>query len=327
MNGLQLVLSASWTLVLQTPLCIRSGYHSSFKPTGSGAKTRSVNMDFAWNAPPTQAGEVQVSDLHFGLQCVNGHLIPQYLIPAQSVRGALRSWSILRLVPVEERSLFVSEDEGKHETGSPEPPSPILPTRISSFLLKTFGMAAGEETTLSPLAQAGSLRVQTGPLKEPPGVSPGLQGAGWAAEARGSSRAGPENACRHITVRGPVDRITQAAKDGGLHYFLEFSPGQQFAVNLQIANAATVHLDLMQCWARELDYGMLRLGGLSSIGRGRVGLVHTSYALRGKTGTNLQAWEPFIQEEQRDLDGIWRTYGLRAEKADFAGLAALLKNP
>ncbi|OEU62673.1 MAG: hypothetical protein BBJ57_11930 [Desulfobacterales bacterium PC51MH44] len=109
-----------------------------------------------------------------------------------------------------------------------------------------------------------------------------------------------------------MDRITHAAREGGLHYFLEFSPNQTFDVVLRVVNPDPVHLGLIALWEREIDTGILRVGGLTSIGRGRLKVEnsqHDLFALPGYKGD----WKlESASDQQIQPDDIfaqlWTTY-------------------
>ncbi len=85
---------------------------------------------------------------------------------------------------------------------------------------------------------------------------------------------GPDNAKLHIKTRNPLDRVTQSAKEGGLHSFLEFSPGQELNVTISIRDPQPFDYKLLECWEKEIEEGMIRFGGLTGIGRGRVSFIN-----------------------------------------------------
>jgi CRISPR/Cas system CSM-associated protein Csm3 (group 7 of RAMP superfamily) len=125
---------------------------------------------------------------------------------------------------------------------------------------------------------------------------------------------GPGNAARQMTVRNPLDRITHASRDGGLHHFLEFSRGQSFNVQLVIRNPQASDLGLLSLWQREMDDGLLRLGALSSVGRGRVKVVEAGYRLWQRANAPaFQGMDKFIAEESESQDilaGLWQSHTL-----------------
>jgi len=305
-DGVNAVLVTKWKLKLETPLCIKSNSLSAFNPTDGEKKTRNCNMSFGWNRSTT-GDEVKVSDAHFGIQIKDGRILPCYSIPASSIRGSLRSWTIKHLVKEELWGLLHELDEDKeniHKIKEALESNPGL-----ELALDFFGMAVEEPDRIEDsISQAGRIKVEVLPL-EKESEKPWVQGNDWKPE---ESRFGPQNVCRHISVRGPVDRITHAAREGGLHYFLEFSPNQTFDVVVRVVNPDPVHLGLIALWEREIDAGILRVGGLNSIGRGRLRVKnsqHDLFALPGCEGK----WELEAAQEQQDQPDdifaqLWKTY-------------------
>jgi len=305
-DGVNAVLVTKWKLRLETPLCIKNNSSSAFNPTDGEKKTRNCNMSFGWNRSTTN-DEVQVSDAHFGIHIKDGQVLPCYSIPASSIRGSLRSWTIKHFVKEELWGLLHERDEDKeniHKIKEALESNPGL-----ELALDCFGMAVEEPDRIEDnICQAGRMKVEALPL-EKESEKPWVQGNDWK---QGESRFGPQNVCRHISVRGPVDRITHAAREGGLHYFLEFSPNQTFDVVLRVVNPDPVHLGLIALWEREIKIGMLRVGGLTSIGRGRLKVEnsqHDLFALPGYKGD----WKLESAHEQQGLSDdvlmqLWKTY-------------------
>ena len=136
-----------------------------------------------------------------------------------------------------------------------------------------FGMTLENLEDGENYAHAGRLRVETAPIKPSKhSKKPQIDSQFGFMDGK-SNNFGPNNAVRHITWRGPVDRITHSAKDGGLHTFLEFSSGQTFDIQLRIINPTTYDLALLALWQREINCGYIRFGGLTSIGRGKLSVV------------------------------------------------------
>jgi len=318
-DGVNAVLVTKWKLGLETPLCIKNNSSSAFNPTDGEKKTRNCNMSFGWNRLTT-GDEVQVSDAHFEIHIKDRQVLPCYSIPASSIRGALRSWTIKHLVKKELWGLLYKLNEDKeniHKIKEAIESNPGL-----ELALDCFGMAVEEPDRIKGnISQAGRVKVEVLAL-ENESEKPLVQGNDWKT---GENQFGPENVCRHISVRGPVDRITHAAREGGLHYFLEFSPNQTFDVVLRVVNPEPVHLGLIALWEREIDIGILRVGGLTSIGRGRLRVEnsqHDLFALPGYKGNwGLES----AQEKQGQSDDIlaqlWKTYpiseaGIYIEKVE-----------
>jgi hypothetical protein len=305
-DGVNAVLVTKWKLRLETPLCIKSGSTSAFNPTDGEKKTRNCNMSFGWNRSTTN-DEVQVSDAHFRIHIKDGRVIPCYSIPASSIRGALRSWTIKHLIKEELWGLLYKLDEDKENIHKIK--EAVESNSGIELLLDFFGIAVEEPDRVEGnISQAGRMKVEVFPLNTE-SEKPWVQGNDWKT---GEKQFGPENVCRHISVRGPVDRITHAAREGGVHYFLEFSPNQTFDMVLRVVNPDPVHLGLISLWEREIDAGILRLGGLTCIGRGRLRVEnsqHDLFALPGYKGD----WKlESAQEQQGQSDDIlaqlWKTY-------------------
>lgn len=291
-DGVTSVLKVDWTLRLETPLCIRNGTKSALKSTGAGKKTRNIAMDFFWNKEKS-GDEVEVSEAAF---CVvvekneatgKDEAVPRYRVSGKSVRGALRSWTITHLVDEDFQVLFTetkkASDDKETATKAADDRKKLWEKALTfpgfELVWDLFGgVIGGDDKAADMPARNGRLSCLTNPLDNR-ADKPLLKGS-WQPGA--NSNFGPKNAFRHITVRGPLDRITQAAKSGGLHQFVEFSPNQSISVSFRVANPTPPDLGLFSVWRQEIDSGMLRMGGLSSIGRGRMKVEKASYVLAGR---------------------------------------------
>lgn len=281
-NGLQNLIKVEWILSLETPLCIKSGEKSAFLPARE-SKTRNVDMTFRWNAKPENQ-EVEVQEMCFGAWLKNGYLEPCYTVPASSVRGALRGWTLKRLVKTEDYRNLLNVEEND-ENGLKKLAGAMEDENDTGLAIvaDVFGIADKKADTKGPAGSMGRIRVGTERMETEIAEIPGVQGNDWRES--GTNRFGPPNAVRHISVRGPVDRITQGARDGGLHYFMEFSPDQRFGAHITLINPEPYHLGLIHIWEREINTGILRFGGLSAAGRGRMKITESKtrfYALPGK---------------------------------------------
>jgi hypothetical protein len=338
------ILRARWEARLETPLCIKSGTDSAFNPSRGGDKTRNVNMGFRWQKEKTDH-EVQVSELNYAVEVAQGRAIPLYRVFSRSFRGALRGWTIRHLVQADNQSLLDrltehTEDQTQSERAPqetlPEPgPLPRYevndPTQANQVLqefktaLKTdpglvlvyevFGIAAKSDPGGGTISKQGNLKVEVS-FSGAPSTKPQVQGD-WQQDAGNSF--GPGNAERNISVRGPLCRITQAARSGGLHYFLEFSPGQQMDITLTLRKPHPSHAGLLALWEREINAGLLRLGGLSSIGRGRLSLSQAEYDVIG-TDAFIADWpstSPYPVVSTDVFADIWSRRGIG--KTDMDG--------
>ncbi|MDM8539390.1 hypothetical protein QUF70_21760, partial [Desulfobacterales bacterium HSG17] len=120
----------------------------------------------------------------------------------------------------------------------------------------------------------------------------------------------------HLTHH-PVDRITHAAKEGGLHYFIEFSPRQSFEVIIKTVNPSQTHIGLIGLWEREIAAGMLRLGGLTSIGRGRLSIEKSEHHLYMPANCIDKNWMQASLDEipidsSEVYSGIWKCFNIPA---------------
>lgn len=312
------ILRARWQARLETPLCIKSGANSAFNPSRGGNKTRNVNMGYRWQKEKTDT-EVPVSELQYAVEVAQGRAVPLYQIFSRSVRGALRGWSIRHLVRLENQNLLDRLTEHtEDETASDEALQQFKEAlRTDSGLVlvyEIFGIASKSEPgTAGSISKQGNLKVEvsfSGSSSDRPQVQGDWQNPG--------NSFGPGNAVRNISVRGPLCRITQAAKSGGLHYFLEFSPGQQIDVTMTLRKPQPSHAGLLALWEREINAGLLRLGGLSSIGRGRLSLPQVQYDIIG-TDAFAADWTSTEAEpvEANDvLSNVWARYAISRPDMD-----------
>lgn len=311
--GISSVLVVTWTLRLETPLVIRSGHKSAFK-TSSEKKSRYRDAGYKWNGPTSGSEWTELGELDVGVEIVNNgtslQAEPRYRIPAKSLRGALRSWTLSRLAPQVVRDLLAKLpelDEKKTAAaiaGSGEPGV----SGLADYLRGLFGLAGKEVGETDNLSSRGRLSLDTGPVRH--GVEPKLYipGEDWNDADK---LIGPNNADRQLAVRGPVCRFTQAAKHGGLHQYLEFAAGQAFRANLRIINPQAEDLELLKWWRHELNSGLLRLGGLSSIGRGRLEVDSDGlYACESRRPPWWPAPKPVPLPQNDPFVDLWQGYAL-----------------
>lgn len=261
-NDVALPLTKTWIMTTVTPLVIRSGGSFKWKNSERG-KTRNVDMSMNWSEEATDGDGHKVADLYFSVKLEGDEAKPYYHVPSSSIRGALREWAITHLLP----SHWWNIEEGlkKHVKG--EEDYKDLPKHLTNLLLLFgFTVSTGDEKLDKEYNKAGRLTVKTEPFNET-ALRPYVDGENWKAN---NNDYGPAYAKRHVKPRNPLDRITNAAKKGGLHNFLEFSKGQTFKTAIIVKNATDFDNDLIEWWEKEINKGMLRFGALSSIGRGRV---------------------------------------------------------
>jgi CRISPR/Cas system CSM-associated protein Csm3 (group 7 of RAMP superfamily) len=278
-NGVLGVLHGHWELTLKTPLVIRSGNEKKSKAAfrqqaREFKKGRGMEMAFVWKNAAQRREEnesewSQVTDFnyHFFINPQN-NVDVAYSIPASSVRGALRQWTIKSLVAREFRRLFsLPKKNAQSDVTQIEEVKQEIESGIKGWrdILSLFGCAFDLDPQ-NPLTWAGRLRLTTELIST---------SAPTTLEAAGKPIThfdGPKNMNRHINVRNPIDRVTMAAKDKGLHFGLEMSENEKFAIDFHILNPKSTDIRLLDLWAQDIQEGFLRFGGLTSQGRGRVEL-------------------------------------------------------
>ena len=282
--GIHSVLRARWELRCETPLAIRNGLSVSYTESG-GSKSRGQGLRFSWKQAEKTTGkdtEHVVAALHYGYEIAGDEVGTYHFVPASSVRGALRSWTMRHIVHPAFRSELTppsKEDEAKTSAYFARVRQALKERSLGYQLVASlFGLALDTREEGAQLANAGRMQVETGRFDEA-AVHP-IAANGTVVQGK----VGPANARRQMAVRSPVDRLTHATKEGGLHHFLEFSRGQTFTVDLSILNPQGSDVGLISLWVRELNEGLLRIGALASIGRGRVAVPHQDYHLWRRPG-------------------------------------------
>lgn len=250
-------LKTEWSLSLETPIVVRSGSKFGWRNTEK-SKARNYKIQYKWGEQTLD----EIADLYFSLK-INGNKVePYYHIPSSSIRGSLREWTIKHLLP--EDWWDIEKGLKKHVQGERDYAS--LPKHLVN-ILSLFGFVVNTEnkTIDEKYTCAGRLTIDVSPFKGNY-LIPEVDGT-WSSSG---NIYGPTNAKRHIKTRNPLDRITNAAKETGLHSGLEFSKGQTITVTLTIEKPTDFDKQLIDCWCNEINNGMIRFGGLTSIGRGRV---------------------------------------------------------
>ena len=295
-NGVMGILHVSWTVTLQTPLVIRSGSNASYKnKSDSHQKGRKSNCEFSWTDITNDGDENNkwsvVKDFNYDFIVGNdGNLKAVYSIPGSAIRGALRQWTIKTLIPEACKKLFSLPKLEKDTTFDlaekmKEALKAVEDTgNFWHHILSLFGSAydlnIGDDT---PLTWSGRLRINTVRLN-------GMQHNQCAgiAPVRQDSVA-PDNIKCHINTRTPMDRVTMAARSGGLHSGLEMSEGETFTIEFRILNPKPLDLKILKLWRRDINAGFLRFGGLTSQGRGRVSICSEKYRCYAANNTDLFA--------------------------------------
>lgn len=307
-DGVHSVLLADWELACETPLVIRNGQQIVFSDTAP-IKTRLGGLNLSLQT--THDEEHAVAALHYGYEIRDDRVHSYHFVPASSVRGALRSWSIHHLVhpmlcgafssPAKEDNIEVEMQRSSIRQGLAQQDTGC------ELIASLFGLAADEGEESAP-SNAGRLSIETQKFA---GV--GLHVVA-VSDAEMKALSEPDNVQRQMPVRNPLDRMTHASRKGGLHRFLEVCKGERFAVQLRIINPLDCDLGLLGLWVRELNDGMLRIGALSSIGRGRMAVQQQAYELWRRSDAPRLKGHAFLQEEaggsRNDdiLSGLWTRY-------------------
>lgn len=312
-EGIHSVLLIDWRLRCETPLAIRNGEALAYTDSGD-SKTRSQNLHLYWELPREK--QFKVAALHYGYEVEENKVTAYHFVPPSSVRGALRAWTIRHLVhPDFLGSLTPPPQEEAEQTEKyVQNLLSALQKRSNGYELiaSLFGLAADTQPTRELPSNAGRLGIEADKI---------LNAHLRAVDVGGSpmhSDNGPENINRHMTVRNPLDRITHASKKGGLHHFLEFCRGQEFKLRLIIRNPQNSDIGLLYFWRQDIDLGLLRLGALASIGRGRVSIQEQSYTLWQRPNVPLMTGIEHFQAPSDDnstepgeiLAGFWSCYVL-----------------
>lgn len=317
-EGVHSVLLIRWNLRCETPLVIRNGLSVGYTEAKQ-PKSRGLNLEFKW-VEKEAGSEHAVSILHYGYEVNDSSVSAYHFVPSSSVRGALRSWTINHLVntdflgsitPPPQDDKILLEDYLNNVRSA-------LADRRNGYQLvaSLFGLALDTQDTSKSLGNAGRLQLETDKFtqaKVQPIVVNGI--------LNNQAQVGPGNVGRQMTVRNPLDRVTHASKEGGLHHFLEFCRGESFTMQMSVLNPQGCDLGLISLWRREMNDGLLRLGALSNIGRGRVCVKEESYTLwKRSSAPVLEGVQHFTRAESPSVDdaltGIWQEYTLPVNKLD-----------
>jgi len=315
-SGIQSVLKVHWKLRCETPLAIRNGLSIGYQDSDQ-RKSRGMGLRFKWQPP---SDDREVSSLHYGYKVVDDKVESYHFVPPSSIRGSLRSWVINHLVHPSYRD-EITPPEKKEEARTKEYQAKIQkaltdPKSGYSLVASLFGQALDTRNEGESLSNAGRLQIDTTSFSQAKAMPIAINGT-----LEDDGITGPINASRQMTVRNPVDRMTHASKEGGLHHFLEFCQGETFEVHMTLLNPQGSDMGLLSLWRREIEDGLLRFGALSSIGRGRVSIHEPGYRLWRNPFVKEPEWlkhfEPNNDESFTDaLAGLWTAYILPATSLD-----------
>jgi CRISPR/Cas system CSM-associated protein Csm3 (group 7 of RAMP superfamily) len=336
-HGVYGMLHVDWTLQLQTPLTIHNGMKAAYKQQDPHfQKGRGMQKDFKWQDADKllsakgdkKTGWSQVADFNYHFAIAGQHVSPEYAIPASSIRGTLRHAAITAFVERTARRDFMIPKKAESEDSSKKAERKHQIDRTFQHLenqrsgwynlLSLFGCAFDiedaelKERLDDPAIWAGRLRLTT---KLAPSANPGIDGI----DPQKTAHDGPQNLKRHIIVRNPLDRVTAAAKEGGLHFSMEMSEGESFAVHFEILNPHHTDIGLLATWYEDIDAGFLRFGALTSQGRGRASITKETYTLYWSADRALAKQLNDLPKEDL-FHEIWKGADLTLEQLQAFGL-------
>lgn len=242
-----------WQITTQTPLCIKSG-------TTSILNKKTNTLDFDDKAEKSgDENNVSVSDFYFDVKIDEGAPHVVFRIPASSVRGALRTYTIKRLIPKEFRgaTLFEAKEGKETDEALMAQKNKLLKDALNlpgwHLIQNLFGLAADtSDEDLENEVVAGRLRISSNHI------------------ICRKVMLNKPNAPLSIASRSPLDRVTRGTKDGGFHSFMELRPDHPFSITLHIINPTPEDLGFIAFWENSINKGLIRLGGLKSAGKGRL---------------------------------------------------------
>lgn len=315
-KGVTSLLKCKWTLQLKTPLVIQASTNGSIhNKKNEHAKGRESQYYFRWEEPTNVQGKKDewsaIRDFNYEFAAgEDNKLVARYSIPGSSIRGALRQWTIKALVKDDEMSLFTLPKLDKDDTIGRA--IRMLNARVAvenpdnywHDVLSLFGIAYDLNPGVDePLIWSGRLEMGSVKLHSPDNVS----SEGLQYEENEVNACAPKNISIHTKTRSPLDRVTMAAKKGGLHSVIEMSEGQTFTLEFRIVNPRQNDLKIVKLWKRDIDAGFIRFGGLSSQGRGKTEIVSDAYQLYAACNTPLDEAIRGLGKPEiaHDFAGIW----------------------
>ena len=337
-KGINSVLHAKWNMKLITPLAIRNGSNSAWQTQPEIVKKgRNQGMQYSWkntkkllnkdNNNKSKSGWSELADFNYQFCVNNGNVDVEYSIPASSIRGAIRQWTVKDLINRDDWKTFFVHKKG---TLTEEKMEEMIKNARDSLkdqnkrwadILSLFGIAYDLNPKISdPIAWSGRMKIET---ELPPINDTRLDVQGeWKNNA--GMVDGPKNINRQITVRNPLDRMTHGAKEGGLHQFVEMSPGEEFFIKFQIENPIQADVEMIKLWVQDINDGYLRFGALASQGRGRMKIETENYKFYFNSTHKIEPSRVAGQEDIAKgslLEGFWKGYNCSIDKLFF-----ILKN-
>jgi hypothetical protein len=303
-QGVTGLLKCTWTLELKTPLVIRASTNGSIHNNESKKGREKIN-DFRWEEQSSkETNWSAVRDFNYEFHAVENEnsgikdefpfaLKARYSIPCSSIRGALRQSLIHSLITDGEQQLLFSipklDQNQSIDTSTRKKRMSEARAAVENEhnywhdVLSLFGVAYDLNPGVDePLIWSGRLEIGGVMLPDGEGKTDGFR-----YEASEVNACAPRNIDKHVKTRSPLDRVTMAAKTGGLHSGIEMSEGQTFTLEFRIVNPRPNDLKILKLWKRDIDAGFIRFGGLTTQGRGRVTIVSDAYQLYAACHTHL----------------------------------------
>lgn len=306
--GEQLVVSLE--LELLTPLMIRGG--TSSWSQGRINKARNTNMRYAKEnkkkSPGTDNEWTELGDFQTMPEVRNDQLELSFHLPAASLRGAFRTWALRQLLPDSLRAKVLDDS-------TPENLAAVLETPVGRGVLELFGYAGSGETTGS---RQGRIQFESGQLSGQGEALGIIMPGSWDDKQVHRLAQQKFNCACHIKTRSPLDRITGGTLSHGLHSFLEVLPGARVKSRITVRNPTAADTYILSGLLADLDDGLLRVGGLVRIGRGRLKVVTqdwSRYKLKQQPTTGAAGNDP--------LDWLFTKEAVPAEGAARALSAPL----
>jgi len=323
-QGVTGLLKCTWTLELKTPLVIRASTNGSIHNNKSKKGREKIN-DFRWQEQCSkETNWSAVRDFNYEFHAVENEnsstkdefpfaLKARYSIPCSSIRGALRQSLIHSLITDGEQQLLFSlpklDQNQSIDTSTRK--KRMLEAREAvennqnywHDILSLFGIAYDLNPGVdNPLIWSGRLEMGNVTLPDVEGKTDGFR-----YDASDVNACAPKNISIHTKTRSPLDRVTMAAKSGGLHSGIEMSEGQTFTLEFRIVNPRQNDLKILRLWKRDIDAGFIRFGGLSSQGRGKVRIESDAYSIYAACNTPLgKAIQELDKEDiAQDFADIW----------------------
>jgi CRISPR/Cas system CSM-associated protein Csm3 (group 7 of RAMP superfamily) len=343
-HGVTSLLKCSWTVELKTPLVIRASTSAAIhNKNKEEQKGRRAEYNFRWEDLADDKDKNKewsaVKDFNYDFFVAEDNTLKaRYSIPGSSVRGALRQWTIQALVKEKEKGLFSLPKLGNEVVINKAERMKIARKAVEDNenywhdILSLFGIAFDLNPGVDdPLTWSGRLDIGTVNL------IPAEQGStdGYVYDVTDVNACAPKNIKSHLKTRSPLDRVTMAARDRGLHSGIEMSEGERFTLEFWILNPRPNDLRILKLWKRDLDAGFIRFGGLTSQGRGRVKIEENFYTLYAAANTPLATYlrklgKADVTESDMLFSDIWSGAELDLEilfEPDFMATLNAFHNP